>query len=186
MTPEAIAEILKEKFGGKILDAQFGAHPHVVVETAAWHDVAAFLKNDSRLQFNFLRCITAVDMPEAGTLVAVFDLDSLDGQPDSSSLWNRRHAFCVKIRLPRDNPHMASIADVWPTAEWHEREAYDMMGIVFDGNPDPVDSPTGPHPRRILCPEDWAGHPLRKDYVFPMEYSGIPAVTEYEQTRTTH
>ena len=94
--------------------------------------------------------------------------------------------MCIKVKVPRDNPHVASVADVWPTADWHEREAYDLMGIVFDGHPDSVEDSDGRHPRRILCPDDWVGHPLRKDYVFPMEYHGIPAVTEYEQTRPIH
>ena len=75
---------------------------------------------------------------------------------------------------------------MWNAADWHEREAFDMMGIIFDGHPDAVEGPDGPHPRRILCPDDWEGFPLRKDYVFPMEYHGIPAVTEYGQTRPVH
>ncbi|MBN2561270.1 MAG: NADH-quinone oxidoreductase subunit C [Phycisphaerae bacterium] len=187
MTPEAITEILKEKFGDKITGASFdGAHPHVTIAAAAWPDVARFMKDDERLHFNVLRCISSVDMPDDKELLAVYDMYSCDGEPDSTELWTKRHEFCVKIKVPRDDPHIPSVASVWPTAEWHEREAYDMMGIIIDGNPDSIDSPEGRHPRRILCPDDWEGHPLRKDYVFPMEYHGIPAVTEYEQTRPMH
>lgn len=187
MTPEEIAEVLKQKFGEKVLAAVFeGGHPHVAVAADAWRDVAMFLRDDSRLRFGWLRCITSVDMPENDTLVAVYDLESPEGRATAPELWKRRHAFCVKISVPRTNPHVPSVADVWPAADWHEREAYDLMGIVFDGHPDSVDGPEGRHPRRILCPDDWVGHPLRKDYVFPMEYHGIPAVTEYEQTRPMH
>ena len=71
----------------------------------------------------------------------------------------------------RDNPHLPSVMDLWPAADWHEREAFDMMGIVFDGHSDL---------RRILLPEDWEGYPLRKDYVFPREYHGIPGTTELD------
>ena len=187
MTPEEITEILKSRFGDKIAGANFQTvHPHVWVAAEAWHDVALFLRHDSRLRFDLLRCISAVDMLEPNELVAVYDLISCDGVPGSGELWKKRHDVCIKVKVPRDNPHVASVADVWPTADWHEREAYDLMGIVFDGHPDSVEDSDGRHPRRILCPDDWVGHPLRKDYVFPMEYHGIPAVTEYEQTRPIH
>ena len=187
MTPEEITDILKSRFGDKIVGANFQTvHPNIQVAAEAWHDAALFLRNDPRLRFDFLRCISAVDMLDAKELVAVYDLISTDGTTGSRDLWKKRHDVCIKVKVPRDNPHLASVADVWPTADWHEREAYDLMGIVFDGHPDSVEDSDGRHPRRILCPEDWAGYPLRKDYVFPMEYHGIPAVTEYEQTRPIH
>jgi len=187
MAPEEIAEILKERFGEKIVETNFQtAQPHVVVAAEAWAGVARFLRDEPRLKFNMLRCISSVDLLEDDQLMAVFDLDSCDGRPDSRENWKRRHAFCVRVKVPRSNPHIPSVADVWPAADWHEREAYDLMGIVFDGHPDSVEGPEGTHPRRILCPDDWEGHPLRKDYAFPMEYHGIPAVTEYGQTRPVH
>ncbi|MBM3146863.1 MAG: NADH-quinone oxidoreductase subunit C [Actinobacteria bacterium] len=62
----------------------------------------------------------------------------------------------LHVELPRGTPTVATVSDVWPGADWHEREAWDMMGIVFEGHPDP---------RRILLKDDWIGHPLRKDYV---------------------
>jgi len=187
MTPEEIADILKDKFGDRVTEVNLrGAHPHVVVAADAWHDVAETLKTDERLSFNVLRCLTSVDMPDDNEVLAAYDLYACDGTPDSAELWTKRHEFCVKVKMPRDNPHVPSVADLWPTADWHEREAYDMMGIIVDGHPDYVDGPDGRHPRRILCPDDWEGYPLRKDYVFPMSYHGIPGVTEYEQTRPMH
>jgi NADH-quinone oxidoreductase subunit C len=187
MTPEEIVDILKGKFGDKVVAANFQtAHPHAVVAAEAWRDVARFLRDDDRLRFNLLRCISSVDSGEGGDLVAVYDLISCDGAADSTRLWSSRHAFCIKVKVARTHPRVPSVADIWPAADWHEREAYDLMGIIFDGHPDAVDGPEGRHPRRILCPDDWEGHPLRKDYVFPMEYHGIPAVTEYEQTRPVH
>ena len=187
MTAEEIANILKTEFGDGITGSQFDtAHPHVAVAPDAWGEVARFLRNDERMRFDMLRCISAIDMLEDEQFVAVFELHSTIGELHASENWSERHAFCVKIRVPRDNPHLDSVAGIWPAAEWHEREAYDMMGIVFDGHPDSVDGPEGRHPRRILCPDDWEGHPLRKDYDFPMEYHGIPAVTEMGQTRPVH
>ena len=81
------------------------------------------------------------------------------------------HRLVVKVKLPRWNedregelPELPSVASVWSTADWHEREVYDLMGVRFTDHP---------NPRRILCPEDWVGHPLRKDYEMPLEYHGI-------------
>ena len=90
---------------------------------------------------------------------------------------NRQDHFAVRIETDRDDPHVPTVSHLWPTADWQEREAYDMMGIVFDGHP---------HLVRILLPDDWVGHPLRKDYEFPLEYHGIPATTEYELTNPRH
>jgi NADH-quinone oxidoreductase subunit C len=187
MIAEQIAEILRGRFGDRIVESNFkGAHPHVVVDAGAWHDMAVFLKSDDRLQFDMLRCISTVDMLEDNQFVVVYDLHSTRGVEHAPENWSARHEFCVKIKLPRDNAHLPTVADVWNAADWHEREAFDLMGVVFDGHPDSVDGPDGPHPRRILCADDWVGYPLRKDYEFPMEYHGIPAVTEYGQTRPVH
>lgn len=187
MAPEEIAAVLKDTFGDRITGSHFQtAHPRIEVRAEAWPDVATFLRDDSRLRFNMLRCISSLDMLEDDQLVAVYDLDSMVGDLEGKGVWTRRHVISVHVRVPRDNPHVPSVASVWPAADWHEREAYDLMGIVFDGHPDSVEGPEGPHPRRILCPDDWEGHPLRKDYAFPMEYQGIPAVTEYGQTRPVH
>jgi NADH-quinone oxidoreductase subunit C len=168
MTPEQICRHLQQRFSEAIVSADpAGPHPHVVVQADRWPRVARHLRDESALAFDFLRCLSGVDYPEEGRLVSVYDLISTA----------RRHAFAVKVQAPRDNPHVPSVADVWPAAEWHEREAYDLMGIIYDG-----------HPRltRILLPDDWVGHPLRKDYVFPREYHGIPCSTEMNQQRPLH
>lgn len=108
--------------------------------------VALTLRDNDDLNFDYLSMISAVDYEDDGFQV-VYHLLSLEA--------NKKLA--VKINLPdRDNPVVPSVTDVWPTADFHEREAYDMMGIRFDGHP---------NLRRILMREDWVGHPLRKDYV---------------------
>ncbi|MDD4891990.1 MAG: NADH-quinone oxidoreductase subunit C [Phycisphaerae bacterium] len=154
MTADEIIATLVARFGATVTAAP-GAYPHVVVAPAALVELATFLRDEADLRFDMLRSITAIDDPKENRLTAAYDLISTV----------HRHAFAVKVSVAKDSPRIPSAAGVWPAAEWHEREAYDLMGIVFDGHPDL---------RRILLPDDWQGHPLRKDYVFPKEYGGIP------------
>ncbi|MFO1095596.1 MAG: NADH-quinone oxidoreductase subunit C [Planctomycetaceae bacterium] len=84
---------------------------------------------------------------------------------------SHKHRITIKARLPRwagdtpgDLPEIDTVSHVWAIADWHEREAYDLLGVRFVGHPNLV---------RILCPDDWEGHPLRKDYEFPLEYHGV-------------
>ncbi|MBN1347555.1 MAG: NADH-quinone oxidoreductase subunit C [Phycisphaerae bacterium] len=178
MSPEEINRILIERFGDRVRPGGLDtAHPHATVEGSGWREVAAFLRDDERLGFSWLRCISSVDLVDEGKLAAVYDLHAMDRpagfSPESAARlspvagkpWRERHTFAVKVVVSRERPHIPSVADIWPAAEWHEREAYDMMGIVFDGHPNLA---------RILCPDDWVGHPLRKDYEFPTSYEGIP------------
>ncbi len=178
MQPEGVFAILSEKFGDAIERCEpSGLHPHAVVRANRWHDVARFLRDDARLGFDWLRCISGVDLLEDGVFEAVYELHATGAADRPDGLWRARSEIAMKVRVPRDNARIPSVADVWPAADWHERETYDLFGIVFDGHPDL---------RRILCCDDWVGHPLRKDYEFPMEYRGIPAVTEFGQTRPQH
>lgn len=160
MTPAEIARILQERFAGKIIEARpDDRHPRVHVNAADWRPVAEFLRQDPEMRFDWLSCLSGVDYPADGRLCVVYDLWSSE----------KRHMFAVKVFCPRDNPHVPTVCDLWRAAEWHEREAWDLLGIVFDGHPDL---------RRILCPDDWVGHPLRKDYIFPTEYGGIRCLPE--------
>jgi NADH-quinone oxidoreductase subunit C len=162
MTPQQIAAALQEKFTGRIL-AAFPAdkHPRVHIDAPDWRAVAEFLHGDSQLQMDWLANLSGIDYAADGKMAVVYDLWSFD----------LHHAFAVKVFCARDNPRVPSVVDLWAAADWHEREAYDMFGIVFDGHPDL---------RRILCADDWEGYPLRKDYVFPREYHGIPASVELD------
>jgi len=83
--------------------------------------------------------------------------------------YQHRHGAVLKVKLPRDNPSVATLEGVWKSANWMEREIFDLLGVNFEGHSDM---------RRILMPEDWIGHPLRKDFVEPAEYHGISTVRE--------
>lgn len=177
MAPEAICSLLQSEFGEAIVDTALeGAHPYAQVSPERWLDVAGFLRDDPRLGFNMLRSISSLDLIEDGKLACVYDLMHVPtGQP--TELITQTREFAVRVVTDREKPVIPSVAHIWPTANWHEREAYDLMGIEFSNHPDL---------RRILCPNDWVGHPLRKDYEFPLEYHGIPATTEYELTNPRH
>ncbi len=177
MAPEKICDILKQRFPNAVTAAVLDARrPYATVAAEQWREVATCLRDDPRCAFNMLQCISAIDLLEDNRLAAVYDFFSvpIKGVGPCPRL---KHHFAVRVVVDRDNPHIPSVSDIWPAADWHEREAFDMMGIVFDGHPDLT---------RILCPDDWEGFPLRKDYEFPTEYHGIPATTEHQLTNPRH
>jgi NADH-quinone oxidoreductase subunit C len=163
MTPRQITEKLTQQFGPKILDSfADDKHPRVHVDAKDWREIAEFVFRDPSLKLDWLQNLSGVDYVADGKMCVVYDLWSFD----------LRHSFAIKVYCDRTaGPHVPSVADLWPAADWNEREAYDMFGIIFDGHPDL---------RRILCADDWEGFPLRKDYVFPREYHGIPASVELD------
>lgn len=177
MAPEEIASLLKKSFGDAAVNSAMDSnHPSVIVSAERWHDVALFLRDDGRLQLNMLRCISGVDRLADDFIEVIYDLMTMrPGGADN--FWQGDNEIAIKVRVPRDNGHAPSVADVWPAADWHERELYDMFGVIFDNHPDF---------RRILCPDDWVGYPLLKDYEFPLEYHGIPGTTEFGQKSPRH
>ena len=155
MTPPEIIELLtKHDAAGVVSAVADGPYPHVVVKADELVELAGFLRAEPRLRFDLLRCISAIDWPARNSIEVAYDLIS-------TSL---AHAFAIKVALDRTNPQVESVSGVWPAAEWHEREAFDLMGVTFLHHPDL---------RRILMPEDWPGHPLRKDYQDVVEYKGL-------------
>lgn len=167
MDPSQIAAKLTERFGTALTESlPNDRHPRVHATAAHWRAIAEFLHGEKSLSFDWLACISAVDYVAENQLCAVYDL------------YATRHAhwFAVKVYVDRDDPQIPSVMDLWPAADWHEREAFDLMGIRFDGHSDL---------RRILLPEDWNGHPLRKDYDFPREYHGIPGTYELDWQQKT-
>jgi NADH-quinone oxidoreductase subunit C len=170
---ESVYNSLKQKFGDAILVFQADAvDPWIEVAPDALFEVCRFLKDTHESQFNLLNCISGVDyfhtdpkkQAKAGWdphLEVVYHLSSI----------STRQMLVLKVKLPRwkddqegQLPELDSVSSLWSTADWHEREVFDLCGVKFTGHP---------NLRRILCPEDWIGHPLRKDYEMPLEYHGI-------------
>jgi len=177
MTPEEICGILKKEFAEAVLDIHLeGGRPFAKVAVEHWPKFARFLRDDPRLRLNMLRCVSAVDLLAENKLCCEYDLIHVPVD-EPESLKTRTWLIGIRVETDRMQPVIPTVSDVWPAADWHEREAYDLMGIAFPGHPDL---------RRILCPDDWVGHPLRKDYEFPLEYHDIPATTEFELTNPRH
>ena len=127
------------------------------VKPEAVLDVATTLRNDPNLRFELLSSVSGVDYPERDErLHAVYHFTSM----------TYRRRIRVEAAVSVDNPHLPSVCSVYPTADFQERETWDMFGIIFDGHPALT---------RILMPDDWEGHPQRKDYPLggiPVEYKG--------------
>lgn len=169
----SLIDRLKKRFGDAIVDVDLDAvDPFFVVAPESLREISRYLRDEDDLRFDYLNCITVVDWlhtdpkkaAKAGWdphLEVVYHLSSIA----------TKLTLVMKVRLPRwkddqegQLPEVPSVADIWPTADWHERETYDLSGVNFVGHHDL---------RRILCPEDWVGYPLRKDYEMPLEYHGM-------------
>jgi NADH-quinone oxidoreductase subunit C len=157
MDPKAIHEKLAARFGDRITAVNLeAASPFAVVATEEIAEVAAFCKSDPELALDNLMCLSGVDYPKEATprMEVVYHLYS------STHL----HTFALKVHVPRENAAVPTVEGGWGVANWHERECYDLFGIVFTGHSDP---------RRILLPDDWQGHPLRRDWSDPEYYNGL-------------
>ena len=157
MDAKAIHEKLAQKYGDKVTAVNLeAASPFAVVAVESIVEIGGFCKSDPDLAFDNLMCQSAVDYPKETPprMEVVYHLYS----------YKHDHTFALKVFLPRENPSVATVEGIWPVANWHEREAYDMFGIAFVGHSDL---------RRILLPDDWVGHPLRKDWTDPDFYNGM-------------
>ena len=146
---------LEKQFSGRVRDFKGDVpEPYLMVEGQAIVEVCRYLRDDADLKFEVLSDQTAVDWPKEEKIQLVYHLYSYTG----------RHQIVLKVDLPRDNPKITTLENIWKVANWFEREIFDLFGVIFDGHSDL---------RRILLPEDWVGHPLRKDYIEQEEYDGI-------------
>ncbi|MFH0778649.1 MAG: NADH-quinone oxidoreductase subunit C [Candidatus Eisenbacteria bacterium] len=142
---------LVKTFPGEVSEVEGQVNcPCVNVRLSALERVARFIKDDPALAFDYLTCISGVDYPERKPRFdVVYHFVSL----------KHKHVLEVKVGVAEDEA-VPSLTSVWKSADWNERETFDLMGIVFNGHPDL---------RRILLPEEWKGHPLRKDYLLAEE-----------------
>jgi len=144
----AAIEKIKERFGEKVIieTKEFRNEITLVVAADAILDVARLLKEEPTLDYSFLSDICGVDWPNRSERFEVV-----------YNIYSIRHnsRLRLKVRVKENEPSLPSVTPIWPTANWHEREAFDMFGIEFVGHPDP---------RRILNPDDFTGFPYRKDF----------------------
>jgi len=134
----------RERFGAAILDAlEDRRQPYLVIDSLQLSDIARYSRDEEK--FDLLEDFTAVDWPRREKR---FDLIAI--------LYSFPHNTRLRLKIPvTEGERPASLTEIWPTANWLEREIFDMFGIVFAGHPDL---------KRILLPDEWQGHPLRKDY----------------------
>jgi NADH-quinone oxidoreductase subunit C len=162
MSIAEIKSLLIEKFGQDVVvgEETTGLQPALLIDPDRIAEVCLELRDNPQTYFDFLSCLSGVDYGvEAGRFGVVYHLASIPYQRQLTlkvSKENSRDLECL--------PSFPTISSVYRSADWHEREAFDMIGIFFEGHPDL---------RRILLPDDWDGYPLRKDYKTAEFYKGI-------------
>lgn len=162
MDHATIVERLRGAFPEAILDtSEFRGQLSIFVRRDAIVDVARYLRDDRQLSYNFLENLCGVDyLGREPRFEVVYHLLS----------HTNRHRVCLKVGVPESDPTVPTLTTLWATANWQEREAYDMFGIVFTGHPSL---------QRILMPDDWVGHPLRKDV--PLGYEEVAFTINEDQ-----
>lgn len=145
LPPPEVETRLRAQFGDDVLafEDSFG-HPVVTVSRERYRELVTFLRDEPELACDYCDFTSAVDRGSEGMDVVTHVFST-----------THRHNVRVKVRLPADELRCPTISDIHPTADWHEREAMEMFGIAFEGHPQPV---------RLLLPEPFEGHPLRKDF----------------------
>jgi NADH-quinone oxidoreductase subunit C len=160
MTINEIHERLRARFGddvGPLSEPKLD--PFCVVKGERIVEIARFLKTTPGLEFDFCEDLAGVDQPKRNVIEVVYHLFS----------YNQRHGIVLKVEADRANPVVPSVEGVWKAANWMEREVYDLLGVLFPGHPDM---------RRVLLPDDWVGHPLRKDWQEQGGYHGVSNTRE--------
>ncbi|MHB8873975.1 MAG: NADH-quinone oxidoreductase subunit C [Myxococcaceae bacterium] len=157
-------EQLHQKIAAKFGDAIGPAQPpkkdaFCTFAPAKMVEICRFMKADPELAFDHLQDLTATDHPKENLIRVVYHFYS----------YTHRHLFVAKAELPRAAPEIDTLEGVWKSANWFEREVFDLFGVTFKGHSDL---------RRIMLPDDWVGHPLRKDYQEAPDYQGISNIRD--------
>jgi NADH-quinone oxidoreductase subunit C len=154
---EEIFQLLKDNFPSSNLELKTDLPTEALIICIPLEidKICLFLKDSSELLFDSLMNLSGVDEPKVELISVYYHLEST----------KLKHKITLKVSTNRAKPEVSTVTEVWKGADWHEREAYDMFGIIFLNHPDL---------RRILMPYDWdAGYPLRKDYENPEFYQGM-------------
>ncbi len=154
MTAAEIKSLISGKFAGIIREDGEDPNPFIVIDSGRWATLARWMKAEKKLLLDSLHCVTGYDPGAEQALEVRYNLFSM----------THRHWLEIRIAVDREEPQVPSVEKIWRTADWQEREIYDMYGIRFIGHRDL---------RRILLEDDWEGWPLRKDYVTPRTYRGM-------------
>lgn len=170
-----IAELIKDRYPASVVEIkEFHGQVSVIVSKENILETMSYLYESPELYFNYLADLCGVDYLDRKDIrfEVVYNLLSL----------RHRHFIRIRAQVPEDDCVIDTVSGIWKTALWHERECYDMYGIEFKGHPDL---------RRILMPEDWDGHPLRKDYPLKSdlgvnEWSGYLDVVRTAQKNTKY
>ena len=167
MQPRDPVAAVREAFPGAVVEVvEFRGETTLVIQADKIAEVATFLRDGDGLKYNFLVDVTGVDyLPDYPRFGVLYHLYSM--------LTNRRLALKVRLGQEDDEDEalvVPSVTGVWPTANWQEREVFDMFGIRFAGHPDL---------RRILMPADWDGYPQRRDY--PLGYETVQFSFNYDE-----
>jgi len=157
---DALAERVRAAFPAVQAQKSDNGQPFLLVPAEELPAVAKFLCQDPALRFDALMDLTGYDLlkypatPPSTAIAVVYLLFS----------YGHRHKLCLKVLAPREQCEVPTATAVWPAAIYFEREVWDLLGVRFVGHPSL---------RRIMTPDDWTGHPLRKDYAYPADYHGI-------------
>ncbi len=170
MNPITIAEQIRDKFQEDVVDTiEFRNQVSIIIKKERLKEIMSLLHFSSDYIFDYLVDLCGVDYLNRKTprFEVVYNLFSM----------KHRHSLRVRVQVDEDDPSVDSVTDIWKGADWHERECFDMYGIRFEGHPDL---------RRILMPEDWEGHPLRKDYPLKSdlgdrEWKGYKELVEFSE-----
>ena len=152
MSFDDIVKFIESKATGQ--SSRIEGTESLIVSPDNWIEISTLLKNKSDLDFDYLMCISSYDKGDGKIYGVAYNLFST----------TKNHYLEVRVET-EDGKSIPSVVSLWQTANWHEREAYDMMGIQFEGHP---------NLKRILLSDDWEGHPLRKNFKEPNYYHGMP------------
>ena len=172
MNTKEIFDLLKSKFGESVIELKedMPVEHIITADPLKINEISIFLRDDVKTQFDSLMLLTGTDdangektVDEEGTETISGGTLSVYYHLDSTKL---KHKVTIQVSTPKENPEVETVEKAWKTADWHEREAYDMLGLKFLNHPDL---------RRILMPYDWDENsfPLRKDYKNPEFYQGM-------------